>query len=132
MKSFNMSGEQLAELFNEVSSRLKSHGVAVSERELLVFFHRVVDGSKFLGSRFHHWWTVVEDGEIDVGIPERAPYNLVVSRFELKLSDLSSDSARDYGFIPAILDNDEEKKILNEFWNEVVLRLRNNLMRKAM
>ena len=123
-----MSDEELSEFFKETSGRLRNQGVAIPDEELFAIFRRVVGGVAFLSDRFHKWWTVVKAGEIDVGNPSQAPYNLVVARFELKLGNLSSDVAFENGFIPVQLDSEDEKKALSECWNAAVFELRGDQM----
>ncbi|MDE1875070.1 MAG: hypothetical protein KGH68_03325 [Patescibacteria group bacterium] len=118
--------EELEEFFRDVYTRLKSRDNPLEERAVLSIMHRVIDGVRYLSDRYSHWWTEIAEGEIDVGDPDQAPYNLVIRRFQLQLTAAmwpSDKVSQEKGFVP-ICYEPAEVEALNVFWNAAIAELR--------
>lgn len=120
------SEEELDEIFRETANRLKGH-TKLDERALREIFDRTLAGAQYLTGRFAKWWTVMEEGEINVGSPAKAPYNLVIDRFGLVFTPMmwpGDKVAFESGLVPKALDDADEKAALNAFWNDILRGLR--------
>ncbi|HVU06808.1 MAG TPA: hypothetical protein VHE10_03425 [Candidatus Paceibacterota bacterium] len=125
------SQEELEELFRETKQKIlalcASGEIQIDDASIRKAFERVVAGVHlFMEFGFSRWWVKIREGEIDVGDPARAPFNLVVSRFGLQIKDLPDRKAQDCGLVPIEFGPTAERRALNAFWNAVLADFKND------
>ncbi|PJE74247.1 MAG: hypothetical protein COV01_02000 [Candidatus Taylorbacteria bacterium CG10_big_fil_rev_8_21_14_0_10_41_48] len=123
--------DELEELFHAGADHLSDNGYSIDSQRTLDVFHRVIEGVVFLNKRYHKWWdSFLENDSVDVSVPGRDAFSIVIERFGLRHESLDSSISQSHGFSPRDEKNLAEVEALNTFWKVCIGELTDCPVRK--
>ena len=112
------------QIFFELVPELRQK-LGVTEKDLLIAFHRVLSGVNYLSHRNEKWLTLVNHRRIDIGDTKSSPVALALSG----VSSLKEADMVNKGFIIGQNDPDWMRLALNAYWTHIVQSLQVPLVR---